>query len=240
MQALDNFAEKANKAKAYIAEFIGTFFLVMAVSMDGGFVGVGVTLMVMVFTFGHISGAHYNPAVTLAVLLSGRNSIKPVDAIIYIVVQIAASVLAAAVALGLIYNDPLVTNIGYPTLGESHTGYVWQGMFAEFIFTFALASVVLNVTTSKDYEGNSFFGLAIGFTIIASGFAIGGITGACLNPAVGTGPGIIAAIKAGSVDPIKWIWLYYIFPLLGGFLASIMFRIMNYDTDYRSNDITYN
>ncbi len=158
----------------YITEFIGTFFLVLVVALTGNAAAIGVVLMVMVFAGGHISGAHYNPAVTLAVLIRGKVSSR--DAIIYIIVQIMAASIAAFLAKWY------VGDMGVVTLELD--GKILKAFVSELLGTFALAYVVLNVATSKGTTGNSFYGLAIGFTVFAMASTFGSVSGGAFNPAV--------------------------------------------------------
>src|ERR1051325_9321848 len=146
--------------KKYIVEFIGTFFLVLAVGMAvikpdvGSFapIAIGATLMVMIYAGGHISGGHYNPAVTLAVLVRGRCKLADVPG--YLIAQIVAAALAAAIVL-FFKGNPADITPGAPKIVPA--------LLAELVGTFALAYVVLNVATAKNTAGNSFYGLAIGF-----------------------------------------------------------------------------
>ncbi|MEU7834971.1 MULTISPECIES: aquaporin [unclassified Nonomuraea] len=204
--------------RRYITEFIGTFFLVFTVGATVlamaplAPVAIGAILMVMVYAGGHISGAHYNPAVTLAVLLRGRISLT--DAIPYWIAQLAAGVLAAVVA-GFVVNPAKVT----PVSPEGRE--LWVALLAEALFTFALAYVVLNAATSRDHPGNSFYGLAIGFTVAAGAFAVGGISGGAFNPAV--------AIGAATMGIFDWskIWIWLLADLVGGALAGVTFLALN-------------
>jgi aquaporin Z len=163
--------------------------------------------MVMIFAGGHISGAHYNPAVTLAVLLRGRSTLP--DAIGYWVAQVLAAIVAALV----------VRSVGsaLPTISPS----IAPALVVEFLFTFALAYVVLNVATSKDTAGNSYYGLAIGFTVLTGVFAVGGISGGAFNPAVAVG------ITAMGISPVANIWIYFLADLLGGAAAAAVFKFAN-------------
>jgi len=197
--------------RMYITEFIGTFFLVLVVALTGNAAAIGVTLMVMVFAGGHISGAHYNPAVTLAVLIRGKVSSR--DAIIYIVVQIMAAIVAALMAKWYIGD------MGVATLDLS--GKVLKAFIGELLGTFALAYVVLNVATSKGTTGNSFYGLAIGFTVFAMATAFGAVSGGAFNPAVATGATVVGAFA------LKNIWIYLIACFGGGFLAALVFNFIN-------------
>ena len=197
----------------YITEFIGTFFLVLVVALTGNAAAIGATLMVMIFAGGHISGAHYNPAVTLAVLIRGK--VSSADAIIYIIVQIVAAAVAALIAKWYIGDVNIVPmELSDKTL---------KAFIAELVGTFALAYVVLNVATSKGTTGNSFYGLAIGFTVFAMASTFGSVSGGAFNPAVAIG---LCVTKA-----ICWqnIWIYLVGCLGGGALAAIIFSLNNPD-----------
>lgn len=203
--------------KKYIAEFIGTFFLVLTIgcTVIPGAAGViaplaiGATLMVMVFAGGHISGAHFNPAVTLAVFIRGRCPAK--DVVPYWIAQLAAAVAAAFVAMFLVGKSgtPMeITNIP-------------QALTAEFLFTFALAYVVLNCATAKGTLDNSFYGLAIGMTVMAGAFSVGSISGGAFNPAVAVGIGVMKLVH------ISQIWVHISAELVAGVLAALTFKILN-------------
>lgn len=197
----------------YITEFIGTYFLVLAAGLASGDLAVliiGTTLMVMIFAGGHISGAHYNPAVTLAVLIRGRCTVN--DAVPYWIAQFAA---AAVAALTVSYFKGEST----PFVLEDTT----KGLIAELLATFALAYVVLNVATAKGTSGNSFYGLAIGFTVFALGSLFGGKSGGALNPAVAFGACIIKAFAWSH------IWVYLVGCFAGGALAAVIFKVNNPD-----------
>jgi aquaporin Z len=201
----------------YVVELIGTFFLVLTVgcTVIGGGAGVipplaiGSALMVMVFAGGHISGGHYNPAVTLGVWIRGRCDTK--DVIPYWVAQ-AVGAVAAAAAVKYLYAKAPVKAIS-PELGPA--------LLAEFLFTFALVYVVLNVATAKANAGNSFYGLAIGFTVLTGAFAVGSISGGAFNPAVAVG------ITVLGLSLWTNIWIYLVANFLGGALAGVTFRWLN-------------
>jgi aquaporin Z len=195
----------------YITEFIGTFFLVLVMALTGNAAAIGVVLMVMVFAGGHISGAHYNPAVTLAVLMRGKVSSQ--DAIVYMIVQIIAAAIAAFVARWY------VGDMGVATLELD--GRVLKAFISELLGTFALAYVVLNVATSKGTTGNSFYGLAIGFTVFAMASTFGSVSGGAFNPAVALGATIIKAFAW------KNIWIYLVACFGGGLLAALVFNFVN-------------
>jgi aquaporin Z len=201
----------------YLTEFIGTFFLVFTIgcTVIPGAPGVipplaiGAALMVMIFAGGHVSGAHYNPAVTLAVWIRGRCETK--DVLPYWVAQVAAGILAAVVAVWLVGKS------GAPMEIKN----VPAAFVAEFLFTFALAYVVVNTATAKGTAGNSFYGLAIGMTVMTGAFAVGGISGGAFNPAVAVG---IAVMKLVSFSQI---WIHLIADLAGGLVAGLVFKFLN-------------
>jgi len=201
----------------YITELIGTFFLVFTVGCTvilGGAgvippLAIGSSLMVMVYAGGHISGGHYNPAVTLGVWIRGRCPAK--DVIPYWISQlIGASLAAIAVAFlrGITPVSALKISLG-------------PALLAEFLFTFALVYVVLNVATAKANAGNSFYGLAIGFTVMIGAFAVGGISGGAFNPAVAFG------ISLMGISPWHNIWIYLVGNFSGGLVAGILFKLLN-------------
>ena len=201
----------------YITELIGTFFLVLTIGctvIAGGAgvippLAIGSALMVMIFAGGHISGGHYNPAVTLGVWIRGRCDTK--DVVPYMVSQIIGAVLAAVV-------------VKYLKAGAAVTAMnlaLGPALLAEFLFTFALVFVVLNVATAKGTSGNSFYGLAIGMTVMTGAFAVGNISGGAFNPAVAVG---IAAMGLSGWSSL-WIYLAADFP--GGATAGVAFKSLN-------------
>jgi aquaporin Z len=208
----------AAATRKYAVEAIGTFFLVFTVAACGFShstftpLAAGAALMVMVYAGGHISGGHYNPAVTMAALW--RRRIGLADAAAYWVTQVAAGVVAAAVARAVV-NPPAVTTLHPSGHALAATAVV------ELLFTFALSYVVLNVATSKDQLGNSFFGLAIGFTVAAGAFAVGGISGGAFNPAVTLGA------ATGGLFAWSTLWVYLVVQLVAGAAAGLTFRALN-------------
>jgi aquaporin Z len=204
--------------RRYVTEFIGTFGLVFTVGtavMSGATfapLAIGAALMVLVYAGGHISGAHYNPAVSLAAFLRGR--LSSADLIPYWVAQ-AAGALVAAGAATYVVNPP-----SFPALYMSGRA-IGAGLVAEFIFTFALCYVVLNVATSKDNAGNSFYGLAIGFTIFVGAASVGKISGGAFNPAVALGASVMGLFSWSN------IWIYLLADFAGGAAAAFVFRYLN-------------
>jgi aquaporin Z len=203
--------------RKYIAEFIGTFFLVLTVgcTVIPGAAGVipplaiGAALMVMVYAGGHISGGHFNPAVTTAVFIRGRCPAQ--DVIPYWVAQVAAAVLAALVAIFL------CGKAGTPMEIKN----VPAALAGEFLFTFALAYVVVNSATAKGTSGNSFYGLAIGMTVMVGAFSVGAISGGAFNPAVAIGIGVMHLVKFSD------LWIHILADLSGGLVAGLAFKILN-------------
>jgi aquaporin Z len=202
-----------------VVELIGTFFLVFTVgaSVRSGSslapLAIGSVLMVMIYAGGHISGGHYNPAVTIAALVRGR--IGAADAVGYWIAQLVAGLLAALVVRATV--TPAQTN---PLTLSGHT--LAAAFVVELLFTFALAYVVLNVATSKDHPDNSFYGLAIGFTVLVGAIAVGGISGGAFNPAV-----VLGGAAMGLFPPVAFVYL--VAELIAGVAAGLVFRALNPD-----------
>ncbi len=207
-----------NNTAKYLTEFIGTFFLVFTVTVSGNPLAIGAMLMVMVYLGGHISGAQYNPAVSLAVMIRGKQSVQQM--LMFWGVQLLGAIVAALCAHYMYGRDAA------PQPDPSIN--IMKPLFIEIVFTFALASVVLASATTKKTSGNSFYGLAIGFTVMAAAYTGGGISGGAYNPAVGTGPILIKQILgACHCNPIAHLWLYWVGPLIGGASAGMVYKIMN-------------
>jgi aquaporin Z len=201
----------------YAAEAIGTFFLVFTIgaSVRSGSslapLAIGAALMVMIYAGGHVSGGHYNPAVTLAVLVRRRIGLR--DAIGYWIAQVGAGVLAAGVVTAVRPGQGNPLTLSEPAVVAAFVG--------ELLFTFALCYVVLNVATSKDHPDNSFYGLAIGFTVLAGAVAVGGISGGAFNPAVVLGGAVM------DMFALPTLWVYLVAQLLAGAAAGVVFRVLN-------------
>ena len=202
--------------KKYLMELIGTFFLVFTIGMSvlaGGdgvipALAIGSVLMVMIYAGGHISGGHFNPAVTLGVWLRGRCAGK--DVIPYMLFQTIGALLAGG-------GGRYVMPIRQPEMRQLA---VMPELLAEFLFTFALVFVVLNSATSDDNNGNSFYGLAIGFTVVAGAFAVGGVASAAFNPAV--------AVGISFMNMVEWsrIWVYLVANFAGGGVSALAFHML--------------
>jgi aquaporin Z len=209
--------------KKYLVEFISTFFLVFTIGMTVIAPGAGnlapfaiaAVLMVMIYAGGHVSGAHYNPAVTIAVWLRGKCPAG--DVVPYIAVQLGGAFVASLAVKAL--KTGLVTKAA--ALGGAMTPEILPALLAEFLFTFALAWVILNVATNKDTAGNSYYGLAIGFTVLAGALAVGGISGGAFNPAVALGLCLMGLVAWGS------LWIYLVACFGGAIVAALAYRAVN-------------
>ena len=206
--------------RKYATELLGTFlflFTIAAAVLSASSLAplaIGSVLMVMIYAGGHISGGHYNPAVTLAALVRGR--IRLPDAVAYWVVQIVGGVLGMALARWVIHPAQVTT--------MALSGHLLGAAFvAELLFTFALCYVVLNVATSKDHPNNSFYGLAIGFTVATGAIAVGAISGGAFNPAV--------AISGAAIGLFAWptLWAYLVAQVIAGIAAGLVFLALNPD-----------
>ena len=205
----------------YLTEFTGTFFLVFTIGCSV-LVGtpmaplaIGASLMVMVYMGGHVSGAHYNPAVSLGLVL--RGSFATTELVAYVSAQLLGAI-AASLAVYLVTGRTFVP-------APAPTATMLAALLVEILYTTALALVVMNVATTPATAGNSFYGLAIGFTVAAAAFAGGPISGGAYNPAVGLGPAIIhAIIGRGS---ITHVWLYIVGPCIGSVIAATIFKIQH-------------
>ena len=208
-------------SRKLIVEAIGTFFLVLTIGqvvIEPGAgamapLAIGSVLMVMIYAGGHISGGHFNPAVTLGVFLRGRATAAELGG--YWAAQIAGGIIAALVT-GYLKPDAVVVAAD-PAIGPAFV--------AEFLFTFALVYVVLNVATARGTEGNSYFGLAIGFTVLVGAYSVGSISGGAFNPAVAVGITILGLSAPG------FIWVFVVANLLGGAAAGLLFNALDLGND---------
>ena len=196
-------------------EFIGTFFLSLTICTAAvlGTAGtlapfaIASTLMVMIYAGGHISGAHYNPAVTLSIYL--RGACEESDLAPYMATQMAAGVTGALVAVNLLVPEGSAESLVLET---------GPAFAAELLFTFALAYVILNVATSETTEGNGFYGAAIALVVLAGALSVGSISGASFNPAV------TVSLIASDVLSIEDSWIHFVPQLAGGCLAALAFK----------------
>src|SRR6516225_1265741 len=202
----------------YIAEFIGTFFLVLTIGCTGvgapaGIIAplaIGAALMVMVFAGGHISGGHYNPAVTVGVLIRGK--VNAGDVVPYMIAQFLGAAVAALVTVKCLRAGATINPI---------SPNVVPALVAELLFTFALVYVVLNAATAEGTSGNSFYGLAIGMTVMTGAFAVGDISGGAFNPAVALG------ISVMGISNWPNIWIYLVADFAAAVVAAVVFKMIN-------------
>jgi len=213
----------------YIAELTGTYFLVLTVGFNvmtgsiGAALSIGAILTVMIYALGTVSGAHFNPAVTLAVWLSSRGLITVLDAVMYVLFQLIGAALAGGTYATIMGSSFLMLPVGRHTVASAAV--------VEILYTAALCYVVLNVATTRKQEGNNYFGLAIGFTVVAAALAIGGISGCCLNPAVCAGVTVSGAYYHGPAA-VQYIWLYTLAPLVGACISCLGFYAVQKEDEY--------
>lgn len=198
----------------YVIEYIGTFFLVLTVALTGEPIAIGIVLTALVYMGGYISGAHYNPAVTLAVFV--RHKIEALPMLGYIAAQLLGG-FTAALVFSAIKHQTFVpipgTDVANPVV-----------FLVELLFTFALASVVLHVATSVGTEDNDFYGIAIGGLLMAAAFAGGPVSGGVYNPAVAIGPMLV---DVGNLSAhFAYLGIYTLAPLCGGILAGLLFNLL--------------
>lgn len=225
------------KLEAYVSEFVGTFFLVLTVGFNVlqntalAPISIGSILMSMIFATGKVSGGHFNPAVTLGVYLRGK--IDGNSAFGYVLVQMAGGLVA-----GLTYFSMLGATFSLgPGVGYGAAAV----LIVEVIFTAALVFVVLSVATTVQDDGNWYYGLAIGFTVMAAAFAIGPISGCSLNPAVTFGVMFSNLFHTGYLK-VSLLLIYTFAPLLGSLLAVGFFQVIReqeYKVPHYSRTVHY-
>ncbi len=210
----------ATAGRKYAVELIGTFIFLFTIAASVlsasalAPLAIGAALMVMIYAGGHISGGHYNPAVTLAALVRGRIALP--DALGYWIAQLVGGLLAMVLARWVIHPAQVHT--------LTLSGHLLTAaLVAELLFTFALCYVVLNVATSKDHPNNSFYGLAIGFTVVTGAIAVGAISGGVFNPAV--------ALGGAAIGLFAWptLWAYLVAQIVAGATAGLVFLTLNPD-----------
>jgi aquaporin Z len=207
----------ASLFRKWLVEFIGTFFLVYVIGCVSlqehlllGPLAIGASLMVMIFAGGHISGAHYNPAVTLGVWVRGACS--TIEASFYVVAQVIGAIVAS-LAAGFL--------LGHGSAPAASTVTAAQVMLAETLGTFALVYTVLNVATAPATSGNSFYGLAIGFAVFTQAVAVGKVSGGAFNPAVAIGVTLLGLANGANLS------MYWLSEFLGATLAAVFFLVLN-------------
>eukprot|EP00331_Platyophrya_macrostoma_P012211 CAMPEP_0176420628 /NCGR_PEP_ID=MMETSP0127-20121128/8714_1 /TAXON_ID=938130 /ORGANISM="Platyophrya macrostoma, Strain WH" /LENGTH=242 /DNA_ID=CAMNT_0017801249 /DNA_START=42 /DNA_END=770 /DNA_ORIENTATION=+ len=206
-----------------VGEFVGTFLFVLTITMATIGIGtlaplaIGFMLMAMVFTFGYLSGGHFNPAITFATVITRHTPIPKF--VRYTVVQVLAAIFST------LYGSAMVgLSIPVPTTNTNIVS-IWQSLLSEGVYTFALSCVVLHVAYSRQ-RTNSFYGFAIGMCVMAAAFSVGGFTGGAFNPAVATGIQLVACI-GGNCSPLIFVWMYWLAPLGGAFLAGFIYNMLD-------------
>ena len=201
----------------YIIEFIGTFFLVLIIGLTSNPIAIGLGLAVLVYMGAHISGAHYNPAVSLAMLINKKLSPKEMG--FYIFYQLLGAVFAT-------YTLYFLGNEDFSVV--SNTSDISQFIVAEILFTFLLVFVILNVALNKNIEGNQYFGLAIGLTVTAGAFSVGDISGAVFNPAISFGASVYSFVDpevgTNSLASSDFFIYYLITGIVGAVVASYTYK----------------
>merc|ERR1719401_3403548 len=210
-------AEAAPLGAKLVSEFLGTYILVLTVGLNvlgkspAGAFSIAASLMSMIYALGDVSGANFNPAVTLAILVFDSTTMPVKKAASYVIVQIVGGI-AAAFTYVAIYSGQSVP------LGPGSGYNLGQAAVAEIIFTMVLCLVVLCVAVSSTTHDGTMFGFAIGSCIIVGGFAIGGISGGSFNPAVSFGLGV------SSMSILNAVW-YSCFELVGALVAALIAKI---------------
>mmetsp|Transcript_98532 Transcript_98532/g.180673 ORF Transcript_98532/g.180673 Transcript_98532/m.180673 type:complete len:456 (+) Transcript_98532:66-1433(+) len=217
------------KSKLY-SEFIGTFMLVFTVGLNvlgkspAGAFSIAASLMCMVYALGDVSGAHFNPAVTVAILCNGAiEKAKVLESCYYILVQLLAGILAA-------YSYAFVYHAESFRLEPQGKNTMVQVAAAETMFTFVLCVVVLCTAVNEKTKSKDFFGLAIGSCITVGGFAIGGISGGSLNPAVSWGIAFASLLGGPGAFFLNALW-YSCFETVGGVAAALLLKVTHMEVD---------
>lgn len=226
----------------YLTEFLGTFFLVFfigLVSVSGdaetvvyGPLAVGLGLVMLVYMGGHISMAHYNPAVTIAFAV--RGDCKPRDIVPYWIAQFLGGLLAPLLITLIVSGDD-GQNLFGPMPGEGQGMFTIGPWIIEILFTFILMLVILNVAVYPTTKGNQYYGLAIGLTVTAIAYTGGGISGGAYNPAVGFGPNIVKYFMSGDAAALQIMPLYFVAPAIGALMAVPVFKIQLLDMTAESD-----
>jgi aquaporin Z len=226
----------------FVAEFLGTFVLCMTVQFvvnaapsPIGAVGIAASLMVMIYALGKVSGANFNPAVSIALLLNG--DITCVDFVVYVIAQLAGALFAVFVVWLVVGKlvVALVVKHGQGIVAGAAGGDWFAIVIAELLFTTMLVFTVLNVATPEGDgggNGNQYYGLAIGFVVIVGAASVGSISGGCFNPAVAVSLDC-AAWWAGTGAEWGWSWVYFLTQLAAGVLAVGLFKLVRCEDGVR-------
>jgi len=218
----------------FIMEFIGTFFLTASIAFNlinflrsdqvfemQAALGIGTCLVAVVYAGGHLSGAHYNPSITISVWVSRRNKITTLDAAIYIIVQLFAAFLAGLFQWAILSETFRIAPASNVAL--------FGAVVVEWFWTFLLDFVVLQTATTTPQAGNSFFGMAIGFAVLSGICSAGYVSGGALNPAILLGLNFADALAHGDISRLEYTWIYLLGGSLGGISAGLLFHVTNTD-----------
>ena len=219
------------KGSRLFAELLGTFLFTLTIPLASIGVGslapipIGFMLSAMTFCFAYVSGAHFNPAVTIGTFFIGRMHI--VRVVQYIGVQCAAAWLATLYAA-------IIVGVDMPAPEARSLKAVWRALLTESVYSFAVASVVLHCMYSRQ-RNNNFYGFAIGTTVLSCAFAVGGFSGGAFNPAVATGTQLSKCMLAGDCEPLQMLWVFWAAPTAGAFVASLFYNILDTAPPKRAN-----
>jgi glycerol uptake facilitator-like aquaporin len=210
-------------ATRLVAEGLGTFLFVLTIPLATLGVGslsavpIGFMLSAMTFCFGYISGAHFNPAITVSVFFIGKIHIVRVGT--YVAVQCLAALLATLYAA-------IIVGVDMPAPTAENLLEVWRAVLTEAVYSFALTSVVMHCTYSRQRR-NNFYGFAIGMTALSGALSVGGFDSGAFNPAVATGTQLGKCMLSGNCQPLSMLWVFWAAPMLGGFLAALFYNILD-------------
>jgi aquaporin Z len=222
-------------SKKYVAELVGTFVLVFigcgSATLAGkyiGFVGIsfafGLSVLVMVYAIGGISGCHINPAISISMLASGKMKLK--DTVIYVTVQCVGAVIASVVVYAVAVGNPgyslAVNGLGQNGYGVASPGgfSMTSGFIAEVVLTFIFLLVIYGSLSERAPKG--FAGVSIGLSLVMIHLVGIPITGTSVNPARSLGPAVIVGGTA-----LSQLWLFWVAPIIGGLLAAGVWRLLN-------------
>jgi aquaporin Z len=227
-----------NDMKKYLAELLGTFVLVLTgtgsavvAGKEIGVLGIalafGLSVLVMVYTIGQISGCHINPGITIAMLINGKIPTK--DAIVYIIVQCIGAILASSLLLAIMTGQPgyevAPGNLGANGYGSDYLGgySLTSAFIAEVVTTFIFLMVIFGATSRKAPAG--FAGIAVGLALAMIHMVCIPITGTSVNPARSLGPAVVAGSTA-----LAQLWLFLVAPVIGAVIAAVVWKYLFEDT----------
>jgi len=206
-----------------LAEFTGTFLFVLTIPLASLGVGklspipIGFMLSAMTFTFGYISGGHFNPAITFAVVLIRKFKLSELWK--YVLVQVFAYIMAG-------FYAAIIVGVNMPAPQALSLISVWKTVLTETVYSFAVTNVVLHCRYSRQRK-NNFYGFAIGMTVLSAALAVGGFDSGAFNPAVATGTQFAMCTMAFNCAPLAMLWVFWAAPMAGAFLAAMFYNILD-------------